>query len=69
LIDLNAGRAAPRAGFGGGSIEAARVTAHRLRRKLHVAEAIAKARAERIGATKSRVIEKISRLAFSNIPS
>lgn len=38
-----------------------------MRRKPHVAEAISKALQERVGATKSRVIEEISRLAFSNI--
>jgi len=43
------------------------VQGHRLRRKKHVAEAIAAALQERVGATKSRVIEEICRLAFSNI--
>jgi hypothetical protein len=35
--------------------------------KPHVADAIAKALAERTGATRSRIIEEISRLAFSNV--
>jgi hypothetical protein len=43
------------------------VRAHQLRRRPHVAEAISKALGERLGATRSGVLEEISRLAFSNI--
>lgn len=53
LIDLNVGQAALCAGFGGGSVAAARVAGHRLRRKPQVADAIAKALAERVGARRS----------------
>jgi Terminase small subunit len=67
LIDLNAGQAALRAGYGGGNIAAARVTGHRLRRRPQIADAISKALAGRTGATHSRIIEEISPLAFSNV--
>jgi hypothetical protein len=64
LDSLNATQAARAAGFAKLS---ANVQGHRLRRKPHVADAIAKALAERIGATRTRIIEEISRLAFSNV--
>jgi phage terminase small subunit len=60
----NATQAARAAGFAKSS---ANVQGHRLRRKPHVAEAISKALAERLGVTRSRIMEEVSRLAFSNI--
>jgi hypothetical protein len=62
LDSLNATQAARAAGFAKSS---ANVQGHRLRRKKHVGEAMTKALADGIGTTKSRVIEEISRLAFS----
>jgi phage terminase small subunit len=59
---LNGAQAAKRAGF-----KNPNVAAHRLRRRKHVADAISKAIAERAGAARSRIVEEISRLAFSNI--
>jgi phage terminase small subunit len=59
LIDLNAGQVALRARFGGGSVAAARVAGHLLRRKPHVADAISKAIAERTGATRARIVEEV----------
>ena len=53
---LNESWAAKHAGF-----KNPNVAAHRLRRRKHVAEAIAKAIAERAGATRSRIIEEVSR--------
>ena len=43
------------------------VAAHPLRRRKHVADAISAAIAERAGATRSRIVEEISRLAYSNV--
>jgi hypothetical protein len=43
------------------------VAAHRLRRRKHVANAIAAALTERVGVTRSRIIEEVSRPAFSNV--
>ena len=60
LVDLNA----LRAGYANGDVANARVAGHRLRRRKHVAEAIAKLIEERSSATRSRVIEEVSRLAF-----
>ena len=61
---LNATKAALHAGY---AKSGARVRGHDLRRKKHVQEAIAKLLEERMGVTRTRVIEEISRLAFSNI--
>jgi len=43
------------------------VAAHRLPRRKHVADAISAAIAERASATRSRIVEEISRLAFSDV--
>jgi Terminase small subunit len=61
---LNETQAALAAGF---TKSSAKITAYRLRRKPHVADAIAKAFAERNGPTKLRAIGEMSRLAFSNV--
>jgi phage terminase small subunit len=67
LVELNAGQAAMRAGYGNGDIAPACVQGHRLRRRKHVAEAIAAAVAERSGATRSRMVEEIGKLAFVEV--
>ena len=59
---LNGSQAARHAGF-----KNPNVAAHRLRRREHVADAISKAIAERASATRSRIVEEISRLAFSDV--
>jgi phage terminase small subunit len=61
---LNATQPARAAGFGKSS---ANVQGHRFRRKPHVATAIERSLADRIGVTRSRIIEEVSRLAFSSI--
>jgi phage terminase small subunit len=66
LIDLNASQAAMRTGCYS-TDGAARVAGHNFRRKPAVQEAISKAIAARGDATRSRIIEEISRLAFSNV--
>ena len=64
---LSSTEAAERAGLGNGNRKSCREQGHRLRHKPHVAAAIAKLTEERSGATRSKVIEEVSRLAFSNI--
>ena len=63
-LALNAARATRAAGFAKSS---GNVQGHRMRRKPHVAEAISKALAERLDVMQNRIIEEVSRLAFSNI--
>ena len=64
---FSATEAAERAGLGNGNRKSCREQGHRMRHKPHVAAAIAKLIEQRSGATRSRVIEEVSRLAFSNI--
>jgi phage terminase small subunit len=66
LVDLNAGAAAMRSGRYS-TINAARVAGHTMRRKPAVQQAIQKAIADHAGATRSRIVEEISRIAFSNV--
>jgi Terminase small subunit len=63
-VDLNATQAALRAGYGKGDTDAARKYASELRRKHHIGEAIAALMSERYGATQSRVIEELAKLAL-----
>jgi phage terminase small subunit len=64
LETLNATKAAVAAGYAKGS---ANVRGSQLRRRPQVAEAINNALAERMGVTRGRIVEEVSRLAFSNI--
>jgi phage terminase small subunit len=61
---LNAAEAARIAGY---AKSGAAVQGFKLRRKPHVADAITAALAERMGVTRARIVEEVSRLAFSNI--
>jgi phage terminase small subunit len=66
LINLNATEAAIAAGYGKTKRSAA-VIANRLRRKVHIAEAISTAITERYGASQARVLEELAKLAFYDI--
>jgi phage terminase small subunit len=68
LIDLDAGAAAHRAGYGKTKRSSA-VIANRLRRRRVVAEAINALIQERSGATQARVVEELAKIAFSDIRS
>lgn len=61
---LNSAEAARRAGY---AKNHAAVQGFKLRRKQYVAEAIAAGLAERMGVTRARIVEEVSRLAFSNV--
>jgi phage terminase small subunit len=63
---LNATEAAERCGFGN-TRKSRRETGHRYQHRPNVAEVIAKLIEQRTGATKSRVLEEVSKLAFSKI--
>jgi phage terminase small subunit len=68
LIDLNATQAAIRAGF---SAKTAEQIGHQLLQKTSVAEAVARAKAERsarIGLTADRVLEELAAVAFARMP-
>lgn len=66
-VDLNATQAALRAGLGKGNVTSARDYATQLRRKPRVATAIAAYLAENYGASHSRVLEELAKLAFYDI--
>ncbi|MGE3267100.1 MAG: terminase small subunit [Chloroflexota bacterium] len=68
LIDLNATQAAVRAGY---SAKTAEQIGYQLLQKTSVAEAVARAKAERsarIGLTADRVLEELAAVAFARMP-
>lgn len=66
LVDLSAKQAAIRAGLGKTPKSASEI-ASRMRRKQSVATAISALLAERSGATESRIVEELGKLAFSDV--
>lgn len=66
LVDLSAKQAAIRAGLGKTPKSASEI-ASRMRRKQTVATAISALLAERAGATGSRIIEELGKLAFADV--
>jgi len=67
LVDMNAARAAIRAGYSSGT---ARKSAYQLLKRKAVAEAIAKGQAElaaKIGLTVERIVAELARIGFSDI--
>jgi phage terminase small subunit len=65
LVDLNATQAAIRSGYGNSKTSAASLGYQNLR-KPAVAEAIAKAMAERPGVTRTRIVDELAAIAFAN---
>jgi phage terminase small subunit len=63
LVDLNGTRAAIRAGY---SEASAHVTAHELLKNPKIANAIDAALAESPGITRARIVDELSKIAFSN---